>query len=145
MAPGRPQERAIRSSNLSSCLAALMLSPLPPVNHVIHQLLSSFSPLFNFSPLPGSPCLPLDRLAFAFASLCSRNLLGAPSGRSGSGKGPNATFRGVERPDDGALGTTDIGLRISAKLDRDEFVWIDGGLFLRDDCRGGVLARVDVE
>ena len=105
---GRPHERAILSSARSSALDVLMLNELPPVNHVVHQLLSSLSISF---PLPLPASFPLAReldlerafLALAFASRCSLNLLGAPSGRMGSGRGPKATERGVERPEDVAL------------------------------------------
>ena len=70
--PGRLQ-RAMRSSTRSSCFAALMLNKLPPVSHVVHQLLSpSFSCYCSFSPLPCStPARPaLFSLSIIFHYSC---------------------------------------------------------------------------
>lgn len=125
-----------------------MLKPLPPVSHVVHQLLSpSFS--FSLSPLflPPSP-RDLERaFAFAFASRCSLKRLGTPSGLIGSGNGPNATERGVDRPEDVALGTVGTGLRRSDIDDEDApgSVCNGGGRRFRDEWRGGDRGRVEVE
>lgn len=45
---GLPQDLAARSSTLSSCLTALILNIDPPVNQVLHQLLSPSLVFFSF-------------------------------------------------------------------------------------------------
>lgn len=110
-----------------------MLNKLPPVSHVVHQLLSlglsrewpPRSRLLLFDAPSSSPSASLAPDAFrffrrAFAARCSWKRLGTPSRELelewDSGSGPNATRSGVERPEDSRLGDAGVGLRRSDML-----------------------------
>ena len=84
----------------------------------------------------------------ALASFCSWNFEGVPGGFElayDSGRGPKATFRGVERPEDVRLepGVPRSGILSVEPPDKD--VAIAGGRCLSEECLGGDGARVDVE